>query len=107
MDIAKTIRRCDPARNIIHVNAERTQISTVIDILDGGRSGKAVPHTVYRSLHFDAIMCFLSSADINGGNMPKVGKKHFSYSSAGKKKAATYAKKTGKKMTNTRKKRKY
>jgi len=104
MDIAKTIRRCDPARNIIHVNAERTQISTVIDILDGGRSGKAVPHTVYRSLHFDAIMCFISS---EGGNMPKVGKKHFSYSSAGKKKAATYAKKTGKKMTNTRKKRKY
>mgnify|MGYP003142024945 FL=1 len=39
--------------------------------------------------------------------MPKVGKKHFSYSTAGKKKAATYAKKTGKKMTNTRKKRKY
>tara|TARA_Y100001951_G_scaffold32011_1_gene25138 strand:+ start:202 stop:360 length:159 start_codon:yes stop_codon:yes gene_type:complete len=39
--------------------------------------------------------------------MPKVGKKHFSYSSAGRKKAATYAKKTGKKMTNTRKKRKY
>ena len=60
MDIAKTIRRCDPARNIIHVNAERTQISTVIDILDGGRSGKAVPHTVYRSLQFDAIMGFAS-----------------------------------------------
>lgn len=39
--------------------------------------------------------------------MPKVGKKHFSYSAAGKKKAAAYAKKTGKKMTNTRKKRKY
>ena len=61
MDIAKTIRRCDPARNIIHVNAERTQISTVIDILDGGRSSKAVLHTVYRSLRFDAIMGFASS----------------------------------------------
>ena len=76
----------------------------MINILDGGRSGKAVPHTVYRSLRFDAIMCFTSS---EGGYMPKVGKKHFSYSAAGKKKAATYAKKTGKKMTNTRKKRKY
>ena len=76
----------------------------MIDILDGGRSGKAVPHAVYRSLQFDAIMCFISS---EGGNMPKVGKKHFSYSAAGKKKAAAYAKKTGKKMTNTRKKRKY
>ena len=96
-----------PAHDIIHVNAKRTQISTVIDILDGGRSDKAVPHTVYRSLHFDAIMCFISSADINGGNMPKVGKKHFSYSAAGRKKAATHAKKTGKKMTNTRKKKKY
>ena len=31
--------------------------------------------------------------------MPKVGKRHFSYSKAGRKKAATYAKKTGKKMT--------
>ena len=31
----------DPARSIIHTNAERTQISTVIDVLDGGRSGKA------------------------------------------------------------------
>mgnify|MGYP001203043001 CR=1 FL=1 len=31
--------------------------------------------------------------------MPKVGKKSFSYSKAGKKKAASYAKKTGKKMT--------
>ncbi len=31
--------------------------------------------------------------------MPKVGKKTFAYSAAGKKKAATYAKKTGKKMT--------
>ena len=76
----------------------------MIDILDGGRSGKAVPHTVYRSLQFDAIMCFTSS---EGGNMPKVGKRHFSYSAAGKKKAAVHAKKTGKKMTNTRKKRKY
>jgi len=49
-------------------------------------------------------MCFISS---EGGNMPKVGKRHFKYSAAGRKKAATYAKKTGKKMTNTRKKRKY
>lgn len=31
--------------------------------------------------------------------MPMVGKKKFGYSAAGKKKAATYAKKTGKKMT--------
>jgi len=30
--------------------------------------------------------------------VPKVGKKSFAYSKAGKKKAATYAKKTGKKM---------
>ena len=39
--------------------------------------------------------------------MPKVGKRHFGYSAAGKKKAATYARKTGKKMTSTRKKKKY
>ena len=35
--------------------------------------------------------------------MPKVGGKHFSYSKAGKKKAATYARKTGKKMTKKKK----
>ena len=34
--------------------------------------------------------------------MPKVGKKHFSYSSKGKTAAKSYAKKTGKKMTNTK-----
>tara|TARA_R110000787_G_scaffold23946_1_gene68274 strand:- start:2539 stop:2793 length:255 start_codon:yes stop_codon:yes gene_type:complete len=31
--------------------------------------------------------------------MPKVGKKHFAYTKAGKKKAKKYAKKTGKKMS--------
>jgi|TARA_R110002073_G_scaffold159399_2_gene314608 hypothetical protein len=31
--------------------------------------------------------------------MPKVGKKHFSYSDKGKKAAKAYAKKTGKKVT--------
>ena len=39
--------------------------------------------------------------------MPKVGKKHFSYSTKGRAAAKRYAKKTGQKMTNTRKKRKY
>lgn len=37
--------------------------------------------------------------------MPKVGKKHFSYSKAGQKAASALAKKTGKKVTK-RKKRK-
>jgi|TARA_R100001530_G_scaffold133710_1_gene107518 hypothetical protein len=37
--------------------------------------------------------------------MPKVGNKHFSYSDKGKKAAKKYAKKTGRKMTNTRKKK--
>jgi len=37
--------------------------------------------------------------------MPKVGKKHFSYSKKGRKAASTYAKKTGKKVT--RKKKRY
>tara|TARA_R100000008_G_C3458093_1_gene102754 strand:+ start:279 stop:392 length:114 start_codon:yes stop_codon:yes gene_type:complete len=37
--------------------------------------------------------------------MPKVGKKHFSYSEKGRKAAKKYAKKTGRKMTNTRKKK--
>jgi len=32
--------------------------------------------------------------------MPKVGRKHFSYSKAGKKAAKRYAKKTGKKVTH-------
>ena len=31
--------------------------------------------------------------------MPKVGKKHFSYSTKGRKAAKSYAKKTGKKVT--------
>ena len=35
--------------------------------------------------------------------MPKVGKKHFSYSLAGKKAAKRYAKKTGKKVTHKKK----
>jgi len=35
--------------------------------------------------------------------MPKVGKKHFAYTKAGRKAASAYAKKTGKKVT--RKKR--
>jgi hypothetical protein len=34
--------------------------------------------------------------------MPTVGKKKFSYTTAGKKKAATYAKKTGKKVTTSK-----
>tara|TARA_R100000808_G_scaffold24292_1_gene55628 strand:+ start:1492 stop:1602 length:111 start_codon:yes stop_codon:yes gene_type:complete len=36
--------------------------------------------------------------------MPKVGKKHFSYSTKGRKSAASYAKKTGLKITNKKKK---
>ena len=39
--------------------------------------------------------------------MPKVGKRHFSYSKKGKAAAKKYASKTGKKMTSVRKKRKY
>ena len=35
--------------------------------------------------------------------MPKVGKRHFSYSAKGKAQAKRYAKKTGKKMTKKRK----
>jgi hypothetical protein len=38
-------------------------------------------------------------------DMPNVGKKKFAYSAAGKKQAAAYAKKTGKKMTMTKKKK--
>ena len=38
-------------------------------------------------------------------HMPRVGKKHFSYSAAGKKKATAYAKKTGKKVKRKPKKR--
>ena len=34
--------------------------------------------------------------------MPKVGKKHFAYSTAGQKAAKVYAKKTGQKMTHKR-----
>jgi hypothetical protein len=34
--------------------------------------------------------------------MPKVGKKHFSYTDKGKKAAKAYAKKTNKKVTNKR-----
>jgi hypothetical protein len=37
--------------------------------------------------------------------MPKVGGRHFSYSKAGRKKAAAYAKKSGKKMTNKKKRK--
>jgi len=37
--------------------------------------------------------------------MPKVGKKHFSYTSKGKAAAAKYAKKTGKKLTRKTPKR--
>jgi hypothetical protein len=35
--------------------------------------------------------------------MPKVGKKHFSYTEAGKKAAEAYAKKTGKKVEDKKK----
>ena len=37
--------------------------------------------------------------------MPKVGSKEFSYSAAGRKKAKAYAKKTGKKVTGSKKKK--
>ena len=37
--------------------------------------------------------------------MPKVGKRHFSYTSKGKASAKKYAKKTGKKMTKARRKK--
>jgi len=36
--------------------------------------------------------------------MPKVGKRHFAYTSKGKSAAKKYAKKTGKKMTKVRRK---
>ena len=39
--------------------------------------------------------------------MPKVGGKKFSYSKSGKAKAKTYAKKTGKKVKKSSKKRSY
>ena len=39
--------------------------------------------------------------------MARVGKKKFPYTKTGMKAARKYAKKTGKKMTNTRKKKKY
>jgi hypothetical protein len=39
------------------------------------------------------------------GNMPRVGKKHFAYSAAGKKKAKAYAKKVGKKVKRKPKKK--
>ena len=54
------------------------------------------------------IFWFINKNPFTGGtDMPKVGGKHFSYSKKGKTAAKRYAKKTGKKMTNTRKKRKY
>jgi|TARA_R100001530_G_scaffold39434_2_gene30472 hypothetical protein len=37
--------------------------------------------------------------------MPKVGKRHFAYTSKGKASAKKFAKKTGKKLTKTGKKR--
>ena len=37
--------------------------------------------------------------------MPKVGNKHFAYTKAGKKAAKSYAKKTGKKVTGSKKKK--
>ena len=39
--------------------------------------------------------------------MHRVGKKHFSYTAAGKAAAKRHAAKTGKKMTNTKKKGRY
>jgi|TARA_R110000824_G_scaffold85877_3_gene212982 hypothetical protein len=45
----------------------------------------------------------MSSPTEKGGFMPKVGKKHFSYSAKGKAAASKYAKKTGKKMTKKKK----
>tara|TARA_R100001082_G_scaffold30946_2_gene15617 strand:+ start:2747 stop:2878 length:132 start_codon:yes stop_codon:yes gene_type:complete len=38
--------------------------------------------------------------------MPKVGRRHFAYTSKGRKDAEEYAKKTGKKVTNRKPKRK-
>ena len=39
--------------------------------------------------------------------MPRVGKKHFPYTAAGKAAAKRHASKTGKKMTHTKKKGRY
>lgn len=39
--------------------------------------------------------------------MPRVGGKHFSYSSKGRKSAKAYAKKTGKKVSKPKKKKGY
>jgi len=39
--------------------------------------------------------------------MPKVGKRHYAYTAKGKAAAKKAAKRTGKKMTNTKRKRKY
>ncbi len=39
--------------------------------------------------------------------MPKVGKKSFAYTKAGKKAAKSYAKKTGKRVSNSKKKKGY
>ena len=43
------------------------------------------------------------SSNKKGGNMPKVGKKEFSYSKKGIKKAKKYARKTGEKMMMSKK----
>ena len=39
--------------------------------------------------------------------MPKVGHRHFKYTKEGKKAARSYAKKTGKKVTSSKKKKGY
>ncbi len=39
--------------------------------------------------------------------MPKVGKRHYAYTAKGKAAAKKASKRTGKKMTNTKRKRKY
>ena len=49
---------------------------------------------------------FLSYHVFIGGCMPKVGKKHFSYTAKGKAKAKSYAKKVGKKVTKRKPKAK-
>jgi len=54
------------------------------------------------------IFWFINKNPFTGGtDMPRVGKKHYPYTVKGKKAAKAASKRTGKKMTSTRKKRKY
>ena len=79
-------------------------IVTILVITAGLLDVLIVTALVSAYINKTTVTCPMGTAQ-GRDHMPRVGKKKFAYTAAGKKKAAAHAKKTGKKVTRKTKKK--